>query len=169
MWCGEAKLLDMRKPRTEVAPETTTPTRLWGSLGYGSQNPMQQLHSKALVATGPARPTTPSNSCGPTGSAYRFPSASPCFLPAPAQRQVVQPSCLQSLRPHSLLLCDYYRFFNGLECIRCLPFEMGLQVEIEGESARVGREDSAGTGPDFLRMRAPRVGGLVGGLCVSGN
>lgn len=73
----------------------------------------------------------------------------------------------ESASAFSAFMC--YRFFNGLECIRCLPFEMGLQVEIEGESARVGREDSAGTGPDFLRMRAPRVGGLVGGLCVSGN
>lgn len=74
---GRAKLLHTRKPRTEVAPETTTPTRLWGCLAYDSQNPMQQLLSKALVATGPARPTTPSNPSGPLGSVYRFPNALP--------------------------------------------------------------------------------------------
>lgn len=154
--CGarRAKLLHTRKPRTEVAPGTTTPTRLWGCLAYDSQNPMQQLLSKALVATGPARPTAPSNPCGPLGSAYRFPNAMTpvSFLRlrrGMGRRQACVTSGCVRLRPHYLLLWDYYRLFHGLGCMICLPFEVGLQVEAEGGSAGVDREDSACTGQTF--------------------
>lgn len=116
-WDGQAARLDTRKPRTEVAPGTTTPTRLWGCLAYTSQNPLQQLRAKALVATGPARPTTPSNPCGPLGSASRFPSALPGVLSAPAQRHgIAAEPCAKWLHPvapaFSVFCCCF--FFRGI-------------------------------------------------------
>lgn len=43
---GKAKLRVALKLNTEMVRKTTTPTRLWGRIAYGSQNPMQQLHPK---------------------------------------------------------------------------------------------------------------------------
>lgn len=70
---GTPKSSDARKPGPEVARETTTPTRPWGCLAYGSPNPMQQLCRK------PAWPTIPSNPCSPFWSSTYLPEAVPHF------------------------------------------------------------------------------------------
>lgn len=122
---GTSTLLNPRKPGTEVAPKTTTPTRPLGLSCLRLPEPHATAPPEALVTPGPAWPTTPRKPCGPLShSAYHSQDALLRFPSAPAQAETRRSGvwflrcgsllALCGLCSDYLLLCDCYRLLKGL-------------------------------------------------------